>query len=467
MAGLLTEKIRAYQQKKGLLDLWKGLLGETGLPELFSGKIGGQTLEQGIQNRLQPNSLRPALSPQQMVEAGLNIAGVAPVGMVGKLRPRNALGQEIPPKLFRAQRAQGYNPTQAGVASDRAKGATWFSPDKEYVDMYANDMKSRGIEPSIIEGKYPSNPFTLSADTADMYVDKFVKPNPKDREGLIDFYKTNGMSYLSQQEKLALEQAGYDGLIVQKEAGIPKGFTKGPSVIVFDKLARPRNALGQEIPPTQYELAHQTAQRNAALPVEQGGLGLPAGNTAMDRARAMGFDTDAYHGTNANIAAFDHTQLGAQTGNPNAQLGTFATQDPSEASRYTKDFGKTTGGNVIPLTLNAQNKYNMPYTEANDLAMGLFTAPGNTPRERMASAMEIARARKSSLINEGYDSALVNAGHPYEEIVTFDPKNIRSRFAAFDPMKRNSADLLAGLAPYAAPFGAGLLGSMFLLPPED
>ena len=70
----------------GLLDNVRqkigGLLSEAAsVRELFSGRVGGQTLEQGIQNRMQPNSLRPALSPQQMVEAGLNIAGVAPVGM--------------------------------------------------------------------------------------------------------------------------------------------------------------------------------------------------------------------------------------------------------------------------------------------------------------------------------------------------------------------------------------------------
>jgi len=55
------------------------------------------------------------------------------------------------------------------------------------------------------------------------------------------------------------------------------------------RIPRPRNALGQEIPPTPYELAHAEAQRVAALPVEQGGLGLPPDNTAMDRARAMGY----------------------------------------------------------------------------------------------------------------------------------------------------------------------------------
>lgn len=38
---------------------------------------------------------------------------------------------------------------------------------------------------------------------------------------------------------------------------------------------------------TEFELAHELAQRNAALPIEQGGLGLPPNNTAMDRARAM------------------------------------------------------------------------------------------------------------------------------------------------------------------------------------
>lgn len=42
--------------------------------------------------------------------------------------------------------------------------------------------------------------------------------------------------------------------------------------------------------------AMRTAQRNAALPVEQGGLGLPPTNTAADRANALGY-TDYYHGT--------------------------------------------------------------------------------------------------------------------------------------------------------------------------
>lgn len=43
----------------------------------------------------------------------------------------------------------------------------------------------------------------------------------------------------------------------------------------------------KQAPKTEFELAHELAQKNASLPIEQGGLGLPANNTAMDRARAM------------------------------------------------------------------------------------------------------------------------------------------------------------------------------------
>lgn len=58
---------------------------------------------------------------------------------------------------------------------------------------------------------------------------------------------------------------------------------------------------------TEYELAHELAQRNASLPVEQGGLGLHPDNTAMDRAKAMGYLTDMpmYHGTSADVDEFN------------------------------------------------------------------------------------------------------------------------------------------------------------------
>jgi len=84
-------------------------------------------------------------------------------------------------------------------------------------------------------------------------------------------------------------------------------------------------------PLTEFEQAHLTAQRNAALPVNQGGLGLPADNTAMDRARAMGFDVDnpVYHGTGADIEAFDPKLLKETS---QYMKGVFTTDKPDIAS---------------------------------------------------------------------------------------------------------------------------------------
>jgi hypothetical protein len=52
----------------------------------------------------------------------------------------------------------------------------------------------------------------------------------------------------------------------------------------------------RSVRPTAQELALQVAQKNAALPVEQGGLGLLASNTPEMRAAALGY-RDYYHGT--------------------------------------------------------------------------------------------------------------------------------------------------------------------------
>jgi len=51
------------------------------------------------------------------------------------------------------------------------------------------------------------------------------------------------------------------------------------------------------LPPDPTPAAMETARRNAAKPVEEGGLGLPADNTNVDRARAMGYGIPFYHGT--------------------------------------------------------------------------------------------------------------------------------------------------------------------------
>ena len=46
---------------------------------------------------------------------------------------------------------------------------------------------------------------------------------------------------------------------------------------------------------TDYSDAHKIAQKNAALPIEKGWIGITPGKYHKDRANAMGFTIPAYH----------------------------------------------------------------------------------------------------------------------------------------------------------------------------
>lgn len=86
------------------------------------------------------------------------------------------------------------------------------------------------------------------------------------------------------------------------------------------------------------QAALDLAQQRAALPVEQGGLGLPINNTATDRAKAMGFDTDVFHGTRADILIFDPTKPVFTT--PATDIADF--------------YARGTNANVMPLKLRGK-----------------------------------------------------------------------------------------------------------------
>jgi hypothetical protein len=238
--------------------------------------------------------------------------------------------------------------------------------------------------------------------------------------------------------------------------GLLRGDTTGLKKLNAPSLADPQEAVdiatgfAGTIKPVQakvFQEAFDLAQQRASLPIKEGGLGLPPNNTAMDRARAMGFDTRVYHGTTKapeeGIKEFDLNLAGKQTGNPNSVLGVFTTPNPVEASRYTKDFGKQEYPSVYPLMMKTGKQYEMPYSEADNLAMQLFYNREN-PKA-------LALQRRNELLNKGYDSIKVKINP--DEFVSMNPSNIRSVNAAFDPFRRNEPDILAGVA--AAP--AGLL----------
>ena len=179
---------------------------------------------------------------------------------------------------------------------------------------------------------------------------------------------------------------------------------------------------------TPFEQNHLIAQKNA---VEM--LGLPANNTAMDRARAMGFDDKTYyHGTNADIKAFDP--------NMSAQGGiTWIADTPKYANDYTMNASQG-AGNIIPL--KAKMGETAGWKEYDQLGL-------------------------DELSGRGYQSAWLPESNAESVGFVMNPNQLRSVNAAFDPAKRNSSDILGFadpslLAGVAGTTGAGLFGLNYM-----
>jgi hypothetical protein len=255
-----------------------------------------------------------------------------------------------------------------------------------------------------------------------------------------------------------------------------------------------------EVPNFPRQEALDTAQRNAALPVEEGGLGLPKDNTPMDRARAMGFDTDTLHGSpSPNIEAFDPMMAGGNTGNA-FDNNIFATSSPESAGGYAlnwkhyrntvktspefkaitreenallskigdlREAGDTKGVADVRTRLDelTQQKTGI----YNDFMAGKLGSEGSTIYPLMARSedflpyeaeganwMRANRPAIDAAEQAGYSGALIrnvkdnagaNLGTIADVLATSDPSRFRSRFAAFDPMRKNEPDILAGVLP--------------------
>lgn len=167
---------------------------------------------------------------------------------------------------------------------------------------------------------------------------------------------------------------------------------------------------------TKFQKAYQLAQKNAALPVEQGGLGLPPDNTAAQRAKALGFDTDVYHGTHSRPIGAGNETPDIKEFVPSVSFGStdpavFVTRDKGMANAFARNYVDNTGA-IYPLKVRTN----------------------------------------AGQITETADHARNN------EMLVHNPALLRSRFAAFDPKKRNSRDLLASLGLLGL-LGAGTYGS--------
>lgn len=255
------------------------------------------------------------------------------------------------------------------------------------------------------------------------------------------------------------------------------------------------------------EDAMRLAQQRAALPKEKGGLGLPANNTAEQRAKAMGINTDAYHGSKQDITGafkpgyddnlafvtkspeFANKWIGkgkyTQRSGEQAQQEVKSAEDAYREIRSRnmnyddalerlkgeefdneydrrralamaeaeREFG--TPGNadkihstVYPLKVEANKTFNpetdmdvmAEFFEKNEIPPKLqeLYAGGNYMMYETKPVVEFLKSK-------GYDSMRLreSTGDDYPTIAVFNPETTRSRFAAFDPFRKDVATATA------------------------
>lgn len=224
------------------------------------------------------------------------------------------------------------------------------------------------------------------------------------------------------------------------------GTLKGPQQAKLDQLvAESYNPIGMVGVTGPRSKALETARQNAVKM-----LGLPENNTAMDRAKALGFVDDAFHGTPddklVRSRQFKDEMLGKSTQVSDAKLGHFTASTGDAASEYIWRDGDAAGGNVLPLMLRGDR-----------VAVSM---PGEWSPGKFDKVIEQAK-------RAGYDGVTLKGtttlGKAGDYQVTFNPANIRSRFAAFDPARINESDILGRASvPFLGLLGIGAGGAAYL-----
>ena len=173
-------------------------------------------------------------------------------------------------------------------------------------------------------------------------------------------------------------------------------------------------------------------------------LGLPDNNTALDRAKAMGFGDDVYHGTRADFAEFSKDKA-------IRQKATFTSPNPKLANKFASDnlsFSYENGGsNVLPLktkgnVFDYENPKHLKLLkdEIGPQAFGVDDGSWYNLENKVV---------QEGLKKLGFDGFNVLEGG-VKNTGTYNPANIRSKFAHFNPKYAGigagsilSADLMA------------------------
>jgi hypothetical protein len=246
-----------------------------------------------------------------------------------------------------------------------------------------------------------------------------------------EFAKLRDLHLVPEGSKFDIKEGGVKYLY-PIENPVPYGVEKDVAKygIVSRKILGEPDTLEKAIYPQQAAL--DLAQQRAALPVEQGGLGLPVTNTAADRAKAMGFEAGWAHGSpNPDITNFIPSKIGAEG------KGIYATSYLPEAGEYAS---QRTGSTVYPLMVNREKSLNVGLDSPYDIL-------NVSNDDALLQALRQRGLNSITSTQQQTPDWLINAGaYEYPKREHFNsvvPENFRSRFAAFDPFRKDVATAAA------------------------
>lgn len=223
-------------------------------------------------------------------------------------------------------------------------------------------------------------------------------------------------------------------------------------------------------------------------------LGLPPGNTPLERAKAMGFE-NSYHGTADVIEELNPSKYGSATKSESAKKAFWSVSDPETARGYSH-FAATNapvqkevdlayaaekrgdwdaydkhlsnaeqlesdiynqplrGQNIMPLMVNTKNakRYDLGGQEFTDIEGGINQYIKQGQREG-----------KDVVVLENLSDDPGRSGMAATHYAALNPAAVRSKFAAFDPRYANKPGLMLGVG--AAMPATGL--SIFEFPEMD
>lgn len=274
----------------------------------------------------------------------------------------------------------------------------------------------------------------------------------------------------------------------------------GSALRSYGRMSAPKNIASTYPQQTALDLA----QKRAALPIEQGGLGLPADNTPQMRARAMNYTNEMFHETSGKniedgLLGFDVKRVGAAASDeqtpyamflkPHGQnigvvknqisqmpvlvksnltdenilrafgnreeLQNYLNQFPEikQATQAVRKLDDQMADYIDQISKKADDLYAQGKTAEAEKLLDSTNINSNLMKEFDARTNELAALSKQKITDLFKSQGVGTVGLTNDtgafgkktitEMVLNPAENVRSRFAAFDPFRKDVATATA------------------------